>query len=249
MAFPVAARSALRRHRMGAILGAAVVIVVCVAWLAGFLGQSELTPSETVAAPSETPPPESAPLQIRTVSQEIPIEGRALLDTIAGSESNYAGRNPYTVIFGGVTATSLADHPRQDVPIRRGRNTGRTTSAAGRYQYLQDSWDEAREALGLPDFSAESQDKAAFWEAQRTYKTKTGRDLVDDIKKANGDPKELNKIGRALSNWWTNLPGGIEPNEKTKSFGERFAENLAYYGEEASEPVAPGLGSNEGTKK
>lgn len=171
----------------------------------------------------------SLPGEIRTVSRDLPLEGRALLDTIAGSESAYPGRDPYKAIYGGRAAESLTDHPRQHVEIVTGPNIGQKSSAAGRYQYLARSWDEASKALGLPDFSPESQDKAAFWEAQRTYRAKTGRDLVTDIQEANGDPQKLAVIGRGISSWWTSLPGGIEPNKATSSFGDRFAQNLLYY--------------------
>ena len=167
--------------------------------------------------------------EIRTVNRELPIEGRALLDTIAGSESGYPGRDPYKVIYGGRVAETLADHPRQYVQIVAGPNTGQKTSAAGRYQYLERSWDEASKALGLKDFSPASQDKAAFWEAQRTYRANTGRDLVTDIREANEDPQKLALIGRGISSCWTSLPGGIEPNNATSSFGDRFAQNLSYY--------------------
>lgn len=168
-------------------------------------------------------------IKVRTVSRELPIEGRALLDTIAGSESAYPDRDPYKAIYGGRVVESLTDHPRQYVQIVAGPNAGQKTSAAGRYQYLKRSWEEASKALKLPDFSPASQDKAAFWEAQRIHRTKTGRDLVTDIQEADGDPQKLTAIGRGISSWWTSLPGGIEPNKATASFGERFAQNLIYY--------------------
>jgi muramidase (phage lysozyme) len=167
--------------------------------------------------------------ETRTVSRELPLEGRALLDTIAGSESAYPGRDPYKVIYGGRLAETLTDHPRQYVQIVAGPNAGQKTSAAGRYQYIERSWDEASKALGLPDFSPANQDRAAFWEAQRIYRAKTGRDLVTDIQEANADPQKLTVIGRGISSWWTSLPGGIEPNRATSSFGDRFAQNLLYY--------------------
>ena len=126
-------------------------------------------------------------------------------------------------------AESFTDHPRQYVQIVAGPNNGQKTSAAGRYQYLERSWDEASKALGLPDFSPTSQDKAAFWDAQRIYRAKTGRNLVTDIREAEGDPEKLEDIGRGISGWWTSLPDGVEPNEATASFGERFSQNLLYY--------------------
>lgn len=164
-----------------------------------------------------------------TVSRDLPLEGRALLDAIAGSESAYSGRDPYKVIYGGRVAKTLIDHPRQYVQIATGPHAGQKTSAAGRYQYLEGSWDEARKALGLPDFSPASQDKAAFWDAQRAYRAKTGHDLVTDIREANADPQKLSSIGHRISNLWTSLPGGTEPNEATSSFGHRFAKHLRYY--------------------
>ena len=112
---------------------------------------------------------------------------------------------------------------RQNIPIRSGPNAGKTSSAAGRYQFLQGTWDEARNALGLPDFSPESQDAAAVWLAERDYAKRTnGRKLWDDLDSAQGNPSKLNFIGGALSGTWTSLPGGIEPNRATHGFGQRM---------------------------
>jgi muramidase (phage lysozyme) len=247
--------SEIKRHRTVIIAGALLLVLgFGVGWLgvsnSNFLGAGGLDPAAPAALPSVKPSaasatsPPGAP-SVRTVSQEVPIEGRALLDTIAVSESAYPGRDPYRVIYGGRTAENLADHPRQYVAIVTGPNVGQKTSAAGRYQYLGRSWDEARKALGLPDFSPESQDKAAFWEAQRTYRANTGRDLVADIQEANGDPQKLTAIGREISTWWTSLPGGIEPNKATGTFGDRFAQNLSYYSN-PGRTGAPGYAAPDG---
>lgn len=181
-----------------------------------------------VPSPSSDAGSAMLPAATSTASADsgVPTEGRALLDAIAGSESNYPGRDPYKVIYGGGQASDFADHPRQYVPIVSGPNKGLKTSAAGRYQYLGRSWDEAKNALGLPDFSPESQDKAAWWDAQRAYKKNTGRDLMTDLTEAGNDPQKLNSIGRGISTWWTSLPGGIEPNKETGSFGQRLAQQL-----------------------
>lgn len=169
---------------------------------------------------------------------------RGLLRTIYGSESAYPGRDPYTVMYGGKTIDDFSDHPRKLMPIVNGPNatsrTGLRTSAAGGYQFLRGSWDEARDANNLPDFSPASQDRAAIWHAERTYKARTGRDLGTDIEAAGGDPQKLTQIGRGLSGWWTSLPGGIEPNKATGSFGDRFAKNLSYAGTE-EDPSKPAL--------
>jgi muramidase (phage lysozyme) len=158
---------------------------------------------------------------------EAPVElsqtQRAFLNGIAGGES--AGK--YNVIYGGSQFDDYTDHPRKAVPIRSGPNAGRTSSAAGKYQFLGSTWDEAKNALGLPDFSPQSQDKAAAWLADRDYKKRTGRSLWADVESAQGDPNRLNEIGSNLSGTWTSLPNGIERNSATAGFGQRVATELS----------------------
>jgi muramidase (phage lysozyme) len=136
----------------------------------------------------------------------IPTEGRALLDTIASTEAN-----SYDVMYGGKKFGSYADHPRVNVPITSGPNAGRTSSAAGRYQFLASTWDRQAKKLGLKDFSPASQDVAAWDLAKTDYKRNTGRDLEADLK--SNDPQVIAGIGRALSGTWTSLPGGIEQGQ------------------------------------
>ncbi|MFY9990830.1 MAG: hypothetical protein WAL40_07270 [Rhodoplanes sp.] len=240
IAVPLPPFPGIARLRTAMLSGA---LVAALGFASGWLARSYVYPpgSDALTTPTGMQGADfstDSPGKTRTVSRELPLEGRALLDTIAGSESAYPGRDPYKVIYGGRVAETLTDHPRQYFQIVAGPNTGQKTSAAGRYQYLERSWDEASTALGLPDFSPASQDKAAFWEAQRTYRAKTGRDLVTDIRDANADPEKLALIGRGISSWWTSLPGGIEPNNATSSFGDRFAQNLLYY-KSLTQPVTP----------
>lgn len=109
----------------------------------------------------------------------------ALLNTIA------AGESPgYNVINGGEQFTSYADHPR-----RHGK--GGTSTAAGRYQFIKSTWDAAAKALNLPDFSPESQDKAAWWLAKRDYAANTGRSLEQDISGGN-----WRAVRQGLSTTW-----------------------------------------------
>lgn len=136
---------------------------------------------------------------------DIPPEGVALLDTIAGTES--AGS--YNVINGGAHFGSYADHPKAG-------QHGSAGIAAGRYQFLPSTWDRAKAATGVPDFSPVSQDKAAWWLAQSDYRKNTGRDLLTDLKSPDANVQA--GIRRALSSTWEGL----------KSLGDgQFANKVA----------------------
>jgi lysozyme len=72
------------------------------------------------------------------------------------------GPQGYNALFGGGRFESFADHPR--VVIRAG---GYSSSAAGRYQILQGTWDDIRDTIGAPDFSPPWQDLAAIYLIRR----------------------------------------------------------------------------------
>lgn len=130
-------------------------------------------------------------LQSGVTAGDIPPEGRALLDTIAGTESP-----AYNVLNGGERFSSYADHPRRV-------GAGGTTTAAGRYQFVKGTWDRARNATGVSDFSPANQDRAAWWLAQADYKSHTGRDLLTDLRSPDANVQA--GIRRALSHTWEGL--------------------------------------------
>lgn len=99
------------------------------------------------------------------------------------------GPGGYTTIFGGKHFSSFADHPRIKVPFGNSYS-----DAAGAYQFLSTTWDPIRKHLKLPDFSPDSQDKAAIY-----YISSVG--AIDYIKKGN-IPKALD----ICSNIWASLP-------------------------------------------
>jgi muramidase (phage lysozyme) len=85
----------------------------------------------------------------------------ALLKTIGFSE---IGRellahsdNGYNVLFGGCLFQSYQDHPRKAVTVN-----GLTSTAAGKYQILERTYDYYKKFLKLPDFSPASQDAIAL---------------------------------------------------------------------------------------
>ena len=144
---------------------------------------------------------------------DVPIEGRALLDMIAYNES----RGSYNIRYGGdqaIEITDFSDHPRKAERITRGYNTGKKSSAAGRYQFITSTWDDISKQEGITDFTPESQDRAAYALAVRDYEARNpGRDLLKDLQ--SGTPEDLNRIGRSLSQTWTSLPGSTSGEQLT----------------------------------
>lgn len=137
------------------------------------------------------------------VNQSIPREGRALLQRIGATES----ANRYDVRYGGARFFDFSDHPNIAVPITSGPDVGKTSTAAGYYQFLNSTWQAEKQKLGLSDFSPANQDTAAWDLAQTEYKNKTGRDLLGDLKAG----KSIDSILPSLSGQWSSLPGGRQP--------------------------------------
>ena len=161
--------------------------------------------------------PEPTPSGKSVASKDFSDPQREILDTIAGTESP-----DYNTLYGGRKVADLSKHPGIDVPITSGPNVGKTSSAFGRYQFIEPTWKEQANKLGLKDMSPESQDRAAWNLASETYKGKTGKDLADDW--ANSDPAARKGILSNLAGVWTSLPSGIEQNRKYAG-GQKFQGN------------------------
>ena len=133
--------------------------------------------------------------------RSLPLEARALLDTIAGPES----KGDYSIINGGNHFSDFSRHPNWLNP-----NTDST--AAGRYQEIKPTWDAANRAAGGGlDFSPVGQDRGTWALAVQTYKQKTGGDLLTDLR----DASKRGRIQTALggTDLWTSLNlGGYEAN-------------------------------------
>lgn len=79
---------------------------------------------------------------------------KAFLDTIAWAEGTGAN---YHMQFTGQISSAIDEHPEQI-----NCSDALCSDAAGRYQFLSTTWQPVADRLGLKDFSAESQDKAAI---------------------------------------------------------------------------------------
>ncbi len=157
----------------------------------------------------------------------------ALLDTISGPES--AGR--YDVMYGGGRFSDFSQHPGKAIPIESGPNAGKTSSAAGRYQFLGSTWNQYANMMGLSDFSPANQDRAAWQLAADTYRANTGQDL--DAVLQSGDPEAIAGVGGALSKVWTSLPGGIEQGTNTNRFVSAFNSGFGRYAGASQPEAAP----------
>lgn len=161
------------------------------------------------------------------VAAGLPNAARPVLNAIASTEApDYYTRN------GGSKVTDLSDHPG------KGYGPGGTSSAAGRYQFVYGTWKEAQAALNLPDFSPESQDKAAWWLAERDFNRRTKLDLQTEL--ASGDAGRIDNVRKVLAGsgeenvTWQGLQG-MSPakflefvNGQSGSLGA-LAQNEAYF--------------------
>lgn len=133
----------------------------------------------------------------------------------------------YNIFYGGARFNDLSDHPvntGEMKPIKLpdamcravGRLPGCVTTAAGAYQIIRPTWNRVREALGLPDFSPSSQDKAAIYLLEESGAME--RIGLDDIEGA---------IAKAAP-VWASLPGSTaQQNPKKLAYAlERYAEGL-----------------------
>lgn len=142
---------------------------------------------------------------------------RALMRTISSTEAS--DRSPYTIIYGGQHFTDFSQHPNRCVPITRGPNIGKCSTAAGRYQMLNFTWKEKAkryhpEPPGMMfwkpySFAPEYQDAVVHaWLSDP--KAWRGQDISQMLKDG-----KFRDVQRLLSGTWTSLGYGIESNSLT----------------------------------
>lgn len=132
------------------------------------------------------------------------------LASIRAAEGTAAYEDPYSVGFGGVPITSYAEKPRGLSSFRDNSGKKGKTSAAGAYQFLNDSWGDMEKGLGLTDFTPNSQDIAAVGLLDRAG-------ALDNV--LSGDVKGF---VRDANGTWASLPGSPY-NQPTRS--QSFVQN------------------------
>jgi len=137
-------------------------------------------------------------------------EGWQRLSRVLHVGEGTTGEKGYTTLFGGGQITDLSKHPDQVVSAG-----GYNSTAAGKYQFLTPTWNEARDALGLKDFSPESQEKAGRFLTQRRG--------VDPDKIYTNFNDFKNAIDK-LAPEWASLP-------YSKTSPKGFGNGSSYYGQ------------------
>jgi len=123
---------------------------------------------------------------------------KAFLIMIQYSEGTL-GKDAYRKLYGGGIINDLSKHP--DTKVTK---WGLTSTAAGAYQILSKTWQELQQKLGLPDFSPQSQDRAAIELIKR-------RKALDDVM-AGRFAQAIIKCRKE----WASLPGaGYNQSEKS----------------------------------
>ena len=126
------------------------------------------------------------------------------------------GSPDYDEAFGYAKFNNLGPHPNIKYPF------GNTyTTAAGAYQFLYSTWQEAIAGLGIPDYmSPENQDQAALW-------------LIDVKRKclAYVDAGNIELAMESLSYEWASLPPGRygQPIKTMEEVINYFNASLASY--------------------
>lgn len=144
----------------------------------------------------------------------------AFLAMIRQAEGTARTADPYRVCYGyRHTIQNLADHPAitgewrgESLANLGAAYVGKVSTAAGAYQIIRPTWTQCKRALGLPDFTPQSQDAAAVYLIKN-------RGALADVQ--NG------RIETAINKCrdeWASLPGGTSGQPQ-----RRVSELLAAY--------------------
>lgn len=116
---------------------------------------------------------------------------RKMLDLIAASEGSKYG---YNTLFGNQQFSNLSAHPNVRKAFKQTDGTTNYTTAAGRYQFLNGTWNNLAKQYGFRDFSPKAQDLGAI-------ALIAGRGALNDVMSGNYKAA-IQKLGKE----WASLP-------------------------------------------
>ena len=128
--------------------------------------QSGATNTSTESTPSSTDSGTGSKISTNTTGTVNPSgysKQWKALQTVIRSVEGTSGDKGYTTRFGGHQFEGFDVHPN----IGEKTPWGTTSEAAGAFQFMKPTWDEAKAALNLPDFSPASQQKAGRFLTER----------------------------------------------------------------------------------
>lgn len=142
---------------------------------------------------------------------------KAFLDTIAWAEGTLRP-DGYRMQFTGATFSSFADHPRR-VICSTSYGQKRCSNAAGRYQFLDTTWDEVAKKLNIENFSPQAQDVVAI----ELIKIENA---LEDVK-AGRFETAIEKV----ANRWASLPGNYygQPQKSMRELRQFYQRQIERY--------------------
>lgn len=159
----------------------------------------ENNPREEITVPLETIAVSRVEDEL-IVPEQISLEYRALLDTIAGAEGA-----DYNTLYGGKTFSDFSQHPGILMSAY-----GKKSTAAGRYQFVFPTYRELRDEEGLfSSFNEEEQDKAALYLIQKRGVTQVMLENAIET----GD---FNQVWDRLASRWASFPTSKNSRGKHK---------------------------------
>lgn len=157
-----------------------------------------------------------------------------MLTLISRTEGTFGAKDPYAV-YGGSRdkqLSSFATHPGRAAAWQFKWNNGRadTSTASGRYQIVQGTWDSLAKRYNLNDFSPENQDLAAI-------ALMAEKGAIGDIQAGNWQAA-MKKLGKT----WASLPSS--PHAQAKRSQAEFDKMLEQTLNGAVAPTQPQVNPN-----
>lgn len=161
-------------------------------------------------------------MQLNTILNALQdVNCAAFLDMIATSEGTKGHGDEYRICYGYAhQVQDYARHPAEYFTDASGRKVrewagesianlgpqyaGMVSTAAGRYQIINPTWQGCKRALSLPDFSPDMQDAAALYLVQESG-------ALDDVIAGRFD-QAVAKCAKQ----WASLPGANAPGQKMR---------------------------------